>query len=267
MMIPQISAPEQASVQPEQSLIDLWDKAIESSEQLSAEERLRILERWPPDELDQQCWQRCGLAFDDLMRKAVESSTQLTGDEAYIILTGVHQHYSTAADKFLGRFQWPEELRRKRQTAMQLAELDRDRLARENAETARLRATTEKEAALARLSDEDKRNIRDCNKIPWVTEINVQPYPSWGFVMFRTDFSDDAEWAEFRKQVEDCVNTALCQVQDGDRIRQHWKIHYVEDKSLENATLSELRRYVLPLPRISISYERTLRRTDASTSF
>lgn len=230
---------QQAVLQPPEETVKLWTKAIETPDTLTDDDRTKILNRWPNDESDDLCKSRCGLTLAGLLEKAIQTPSALSLDECNIIRFGVRK---TAGEWYSSSnvLDWPADLRTKRRKAFELAENDRDRRARENADAAGNRIRDEIHKAHQRLSHDDRTNIRWSNKISWTKELWELHEPDWGFVLLRTSFDDDEAWEVFKTQFTDAAMTALWLVKDSERVRAKWRIEWIEDRTLSGANLAQL---------------------------
>jgi len=237
--------PETPVVLPSRDVVSLWERAIADTTSLSEEERLRVLGRWPVQGLDAHCHERSGAGLDALITKAAEHCEELTGDEARLITRGLGSQPGTAEDP-MESLGWPAVLRQKRRDAREEVETARERQARLNAERSSRTSRDNTANARSRLSEDDRRNISFSNRkpgMPWVHQLDGEAETTdtpWGLVLYRTDFASEAEWSHFKDQLIGCTKTALTQVRCSYRRRQLWRIRFVEERSLEAASLEQL---------------------------
>lgn len=222
---------------PPEDSIQLWEKAKLDPSSLTDDDRLLILGRWPLDKFNEQCQKLCGgKTLDEILEKAVNSPQDLTSSDTTVIIHGVGQGLSK--DPGLDLFKWPSHLRDLFLLAKSVAETERDRTAMQNARGARSRAIKAKSSARHELSEDDRKNIVWSNRTEWTSKLD--PNQEWGFALYRTCFNDDDGWEKFKFKLESATKTAFAFVNDSEEISKRWRIHYVEDKELERASIERL---------------------------
>lgn len=225
---------------PPQESIQLWEKAKADQTSLTDDERLQILDRWPLDDFNKKCQGICGKTLEELLEKAVNSPKDLTKAESDVIIHGVEKR-TLDHDPAMDRLRWPSDLRDLYRTARAAAETDRDRTAIKNAREAGDKSREQKSEARELLSDDDRKNIIWCNRSKWASRLNEErPGEQWGFALYRTFFEDDEAWTKFQERLESLTDTAFAFVTDSEEIRTRRKIHYIEDKELEDASIEKL---------------------------
>lgn len=227
---------------PSQELIDLWDKAINAPDYLTVEDRQRILGRVQP-EADNHCKARCGLILDELLNKAVQQPEELSSDETSIIRWGPKELEPLGPSEALRRLRWPAELQQKEDAAVDVAKTETDKQALIDAKQVHSHLEAQKKAALKQLTNDDARNIHNCNGLKWVQRLDNWPEKSWGFAFFRTSFGDDAAWETFKERFTEAISISFWAVSKADHIRKTWRIQWIEDKSYNEASLDELCQY------------------------
>lgn len=166
---------------PLQDLMDLWDKAINTPDNLTVEDRQQILGRVQP-EADNQCKARCGLTLDALVLKAARQPDDLADDETKIIIWGPRSFGPGDSEEIKRRLRWPRELHERRRAATEAAETETECQARKNAWQVHLRISSQRRTVLERLRSDDERNIACCDQLEWVDKLDSRPNDSWGFV-------------------------------------------------------------------------------------
>jgi hypothetical protein len=191
------------------------------------------------------------LTIDELVQKAAVSD-DLTEAEAIIILNTPFGD-STPEDQkeMTNQLRWSQNTKKKFQDALNLilTEMDAERRARENAEIAFERIKAVRRLELKNFSKDDLRNITGCNKIPWIKELerHLERQPAWGFVCIRTSFGDELAWLKFREFFVHATESALVFPRNFPAIRPRWKIQWIDDSSMEDASVTDLCRQVITL--------------------
>lgn len=217
---------------PSEETIKLWEKAKSDPPSLTAEERLQILGRWPLDKFNEACQKLCGgRTIDQVLEKAVSSPQDLTRAETTVIIYGVPLK-SLEPDPFL---RWPNDIRDLFLLAQKAAETERDRTAKENAQEVQEKAIDQRSAARKLIGMVDRENIIWCNRAGWASKLDQNQ--QWGFALYRTCFDDDEAWKNLQQKLESATKAALAFVEDAKKISANWKIHYIEDKELEGASI------------------------------
>lgn len=230
---------------PHEDNVHMWEKAAADPKSITEEDRLRILERFPLDDFNEKCHAICGRTLEELLEKAVNDPSNLTQAEAQILIYGVEKRTLEDDNANQDFLRWPSDLRQLKRDAIAAAETPRDGLALQNARAAQRRLLDEKSEAREILSEDDRKNVVWCNRSDWVRRLERdQPDQEWGFVLYRTWFGDDQAWGNFQQELERLTNVALKLVKGSEGIRKRWKIHYIEEKKLEGASLETLAEFV-----------------------
>jgi hypothetical protein len=86
------------------------------------------------------------------------------------------------------------------------------------------------------------------NRSPLVQAVQRAGFPEWGYVIFRTDYSDEARWDRFQEIVFD----EMCDAQmnkesetDLQAVKDKLSFKSVEDPALAGASVADVKRYVL----------------------
>ena len=115
--------------------------------------------------------------------------------------------------------------------------------ARANAERERQRLNTESKEARSHLSADDRSNIGQTLRIPWIKDLSSRSKPHWGLVCFRTYYDDDEGWNEYKAHLNKSALIGLRDCRGAERVSKRWKIHYIEDdNTLAGANLEQLCR-------------------------
>jgi hypothetical protein len=239
--------------QPPQVNIDKWERAVNENDPsiLTTEDRLRMLRRWPLQDANYFCNFYVGLGIDELIKKAA-GTDELTEAEAIIILNAPFGDCTPEDQKEMtNQSRWSQNTKKKFYDALNLVltEMDTERRARANAEVAFERVKAIRRAHLKNFSKDDLKNITGCNKLPWVKALkkHLEQQPAWGFVCIRTSFGDESAWLKFQEFLIHATESALVFPRNFPSIRPRWKIQWVEDSSVDGASVIDLCRQVFPL--------------------
>ncbi|KAF3392549.1 hypothetical protein F1880_008719 [Penicillium rolfsii] len=229
--------------QPPQVNIDKWERAVNENDPsiLTTEDRLKMLRRWPLHDATYFCDFYVGLSIDELIKKAA-GTDDLTEAEAIIILNTPFGDCTPEDQKEMeNQSRWSQNTKKKFHDALALllTEMDTERKARANAEIAFERVKAIRRAHVKNFSIDDLKNITGYNKLPWVKtlEKHLEQQPAWGFVFIRTSFGDEAAWLKFKEFFVHATESALVFPRNFPNIRSRWKIQWVEDSSLDGATV------------------------------
>lgn len=115
-------------------------------------------------------------------------------------------------------------------------------IARSNAEEEGLRIRPEREEALSHLTSDDKANIQQSTRIPWIAQLKASPKPHWGIICFRTAYDDDDAWTAYKEHLLHCSRAGLWVYPGTDYVGKKWKIEFVEDEKerLDGASVEDL---------------------------
>lgn len=236
--------------QPPQENIDKWERAVKENDPsiLTNEDRLRMLRRWPLDKANYYCTFHVGSTIDELVQKAARTDN-LTEAEAIIVLNTPFGD-STPEDQqeMTNQKRWSSNTKKMFHDALELLltapEMDSEKTARTNAEIAFGRIKALRKPELKNFSIDDLKNITGCNMLPWVKGIekHLEQQPAWGFVCIRTSFGEDSSWETFKEFFAHAVESALVFPRNFPSIRPFWKIQWIEDLSMEDASVVGLCR-------------------------
>lgn len=231
---------------PSQETINKWAKGAVDPETLTFEDRQKLLGRQPYEASNAFCKLHTGLDFDALVQKAARTD-DLTYLESWLVLYGTVSEMENADNEMMDAMRWPEDVHKKYKLALEAILTETDKQARKNARVAMSRHSDARQDLEEKISNDDRKNIQWANRFPWVVDLENQPDPSWGFVCIRTSFRDDAAWKHFQEQFNAAVDLSLSFVHNSEdrywtpnRLKQRWKIQWVEDLSLDNAVLDDL---------------------------
>ncbi|KXG53559.1 uncharacterized protein PGRI_006090 [Penicillium griseofulvum] len=237
--------------QPPQEDVDKWERAVKEVDPsiLTTEDRLKMLRRWPLDKADYYCNAYVGSTTDGLVQKAARTDS-LTEMEAIIILNTPFGNSIPEDQKYMGNQRWwSPNTKKKFQDALNLlltvAEMDSEKKAHTNAEIIIKRIKALRKPELRNFSIDDLKNITRCNKLPWVEGVkkHLEQQPAWGFVCLRTSFGEDSSWEQFKEFFIHATESALVFPLNSPCIWPHWKIQWIEDQSMENASVIDLCSY------------------------
>lgn len=234
--------------QPPQENVVKWERAVNENDPsiLTTEDRLRMLRRWPLDKANYYCTYYVGSTIDELIQKAA-GTDDLTEAEAIIILNTPFGDCTPEDQREMtNQNRWSANAKKKFHDALNLilAEMEAEKRARANAEIAFERIKATRKAELKNFSQDDLRNITGCNKIPWVKALvkHLEQQPAWGFVCVRTAFGDDPAWEKFKEFFVHATESALVFPRNFPGIRARWKIQWIEDSSVQDASVIDLCR-------------------------
>ncbi|CAG8888614.1 unnamed protein product [Penicillium egyptiacum] len=238
--------------QPPQENIDKWEKAANENDSsiLTNEDCLEMLRRWPLDQANYYCNFYVGCTIDELVQKAAKTDgpDNLTEAEAIIILNTPFGGCVPEDQKYMGNYdRWSDNTKTKFENALNLilAEMDTEKRARANADIAFERVKDTRRPELKNFSRDELLNIVNCNKIAWVKALqkHLEEQPAWGFVCIRTSFGEDSSWEKFKEFFVHATQSALAFPRNSPSIRPRWRIQWVEDRSMENASAIDLCSY------------------------
>ncbi|KAJ5400882.1 hypothetical protein N7465_011371 [Penicillium sp. CMV-2018d] len=237
--------------QPPQENIDKWERAVKENNYsiLTSEDRLRMLRRWPLDKANYYCTFYVRSTIDELVQKASRTDN-ITEAEATIILNTPFGD-STPEDQLemTNQKRWSANTKKKFDDALNLLltapEMNLEKTARTNAEIAFEQIKALRKPELKNFSVDDLRNIRGCNMLSWVKGIekHLEQQPAWGFVCIRTSFGEDSSWKKFKEFFVHATESALVFPRNFPSIRPLWKIQWIEDPSMEDASVVDLCSY------------------------
>ncbi|KAJ5151093.1 uncharacterized protein N7482_010345 [Penicillium canariense] len=184
--------------------------------------------------------------IDELVQKAARTDGQesLTEAEALIVLDTPFGGCIPEDLKYLAnQNRWSHNTKRLFDNALSLmlTEMDTEKRARVNADIAFERIKDIRRAESKNFTKDDLLNIVKCNAIGWVKALNghLEEQPTWGFVCIRTSFGDDS-WEKFKEFFVSATESALVFPRNFHRIRPQWKIQWVEDPAMGNASVIDL---------------------------
>lgn len=236
--------------QPPQENIDKWERAVKENDPsiFTNEDRLRMLRRWPLDKANYYCTFYVGSTIDELVQKAARTDN-LTEAEAIIVLNTPFGD-STPEDQreMTNQRRWSSNTQKKFHDALELLltapEMNLEKTARTNADIAFDRIKALRKPELKNFSINDLKNITGCNSLPWVEGIekHLEQQPAWGFVCIRTSFGEDSSWDTFKEFFIHATESALTFPRNFPSVRPLWKIQWIEDPSMEDASVVDLCR-------------------------
>jgi hypothetical protein len=86
------------------------------------------------------------------------------------------------------------------------------------------------------------------NPSPLVQAVQRAGFSEWGYVVFRTDYSDEARWDRFQETVFDEICDAQMNKESGNdlqAVKDKLSFKSVEDPALAGATVMDVKRCVL----------------------
>ncbi|KAJ5446747.1 hypothetical protein N7445_001568 [Penicillium cf. griseofulvum] len=237
--------------QPPQENIDTWERAVNENDPsiLTTEDRLRMLRRWPLDQANYYCNFYVECTIDELVQKAARADGQesLTEAEAIIVLNTPFGGYIPEDQEYLAnQNRWSQNTKTQFDDALDLilTEMDTEKRARANADIAFERIKDIRRAESKNFLKDDLMNIVGCNSMAWVKALkkHLEEQSAWGFVCVRTSFGDDS-WEKFKEFFVHATESALVFPRNFHSIRPRWKIQWVEDPAMENASIIDLCSY------------------------
>jgi hypothetical protein len=239
----------------------LYTRAITDPDLLTDHERRLITNRPPPEEEDELCRGACGLSMDELMAKAINSKLNSTNNtdndnnkednlisltdlplselEARILIVGVFSAVQKKTLEFINEMARlsPEDWDL-RERAMQAAETEDVRAAREVAMAIQKRWRGVRQAAREAMNDDDYRNLKAAMKVPWQDHVLASSSTAsdrFGLVVFYSENEEDEQGAgegrlaSYKSQIESAIYHALHYLRKAikDKTRARFALHWV----------------------------------------
>lgn len=143
---------------------------------------------------------------------------------------------------------WSPSTKKKFHDALELLltapEMNLEKTARTNADIAFDRIKALRKPEIKNFSIDDLKNITGCNSLPWVEGIekHLERQPAWGFACIRISFGEDSSWETFKEFVIHATESALTFPRNFPSVRPLWKIQWIEDPSMKDASVVDLCR-------------------------
>lgn len=225
----------------------LYRKAIHSPHTITRAERNQIQGRPPPSEEDALCLSATSHTFDGIVQKAIREPSTLTEIEARILSDGADQPSRTDIKATIAGTQaMQEEDRELMDQALKTSASPLETEAKIKAWEVLDRLRVEKRA-VARQQREAARSAPNpdrgyvLSKKPWVTKLEQSQWTDWGFVCYRTSYSDEEAWTKVKERMSQITAAALAPMCAVDVVKQTWRLHFVEDETLEGMNAEGLR--------------------------
>ncbi|KAJ5412412.1 uncharacterized protein N7487_006771 [Penicillium crustosum] len=197
----------------------------------------------------------------------------LTEAEAIIVLNTPFGD-STPEDQreMTNQKRWSPSTKKKFHDALELLltapEMNLEKTARTNADIAFDRIKALRKPEIKNFSIDDLKNITGCNSLPWVEGIekHLERQPAWGFACIRISFGEDSSWETFKEFVIHATESALTFPRNFPSVRPLWKIQWIEDPSMKDASVVDLCRALLIFLATSDVFVKTAKLNQASVT-